>query len=168
MKTKKLSSEEFIKVVKKKYRKIALTCHSDRQRGKSEAEKKKAEELFKEATEAKEALLSEAKSKTNSSDNTHSDKANKTNSSSKAEDNKRKTSSENDDSKKESKSSSKSKESERNHQYEKSEACNCKIIRNLNELTDFKLTTDEERSRIVSIIIMLFDTYMVKKNVMLI
>ena len=53
----KLSDEEFIKVVKEKYRKIALTCHPDRQRGKSEAEKKEAEKLFKEATEAKEKIL---------------------------------------------------------------------------------------------------------------
>lgn len=61
----KLSDEEFIKVVKKKYRKIALTCHPDRQRGKSEAEKKAAEKLFKEATEAKEKILLNINERTN-------------------------------------------------------------------------------------------------------
>lgn len=53
---KKLSEEDFAKVVNKKFRKIALSCHPDRQGGKSEAEKKQAEEKFKEAAEAKEVL----------------------------------------------------------------------------------------------------------------
>lgn len=42
--------------IKKAYRKIALKCHPDRQAGKSEEEKKKAEEDFKEATKAYEVL----------------------------------------------------------------------------------------------------------------
>jgi molecular chaperone DnaJ len=42
--------------IKKAYRKIALDAHPDKQQGKSEAEKKKAEEKFKEASEAYETL----------------------------------------------------------------------------------------------------------------
>lgn len=54
---KKLKGEEFEKVLKKKYRKIALTKHPDRLTGKSDAEKKKAEDEFKEASEAYDTLL---------------------------------------------------------------------------------------------------------------
>ena len=38
--------------IKKAYRKKAIQYHPDKQQGKSEAEKKEAEELFKEAAEA--------------------------------------------------------------------------------------------------------------------
>ena len=54
---KKLQGAEFEKILKKKYRKIALDAHPDRQSGKSESEKKKAEEKFKEASEAYSTLL---------------------------------------------------------------------------------------------------------------
>lgn len=67
---KKLQGDEFEKVLKKKYRKIALAEHPDRQSGKSEAEKKKAEERFKDASEAYE-VLSDA-SKRAEYDNPHS------------------------------------------------------------------------------------------------
>lgn len=42
--------------IKKKYRALAIKYHPDRQNGKSDAEKKEAEEKFKEATEAYEVL----------------------------------------------------------------------------------------------------------------
>ena len=60
---KKLQGAEFEKVLKKKYRKIALSMHPDRQKGKSESEKKKAEDAFKEASEAYEVLGNEQKRK---------------------------------------------------------------------------------------------------------
>ena len=53
---KKLSQEEFKKLLKKKFRKISLDCHPDKQGGKSDAEKKQAEEKFKAAAEAYEVL----------------------------------------------------------------------------------------------------------------
>ena len=54
---KKLTGSEFEKVLKKKYKKIAMETHPDRQNGKSEAEKKASEEKFKEASEAYDTLL---------------------------------------------------------------------------------------------------------------
>lgn len=54
---KKLKGEEFEKILKKKFRSIAMQAHPDRQNGKSEGEKKKAEEKFKEASEAYDTLL---------------------------------------------------------------------------------------------------------------
>jgi molecular chaperone DnaJ len=60
---KKLQGEEFEKVLKKKYRSIALDAHPDRQGGKSESEKKKAEDRFKEASEAYETLHNPTKRK---------------------------------------------------------------------------------------------------------
>ena len=53
----KNASEEEIK---KAYRKLAIKYHPDRQQDKSEAEKKEAEEKFKEAAEAY-SVLSDAK-----------------------------------------------------------------------------------------------------------
>ena len=67
---KKLPWDEFEKVIKKKYRKIALESHPDRQTDKSDADKKKAEERFKEATEAYEVLSN--KDKKAEYDNPHS------------------------------------------------------------------------------------------------
>ena len=58
---KKLKGSEFESVIKKKFRKIALESHPDRQNGKSEEEKKKAEERFKDASEAYEVLSNEKK-----------------------------------------------------------------------------------------------------------
>ena len=58
---KKLSGSEFEKVLKSKYRKIALSAHPDRQQGKTEKEQKEAEERFKEASEAYEVLGNEKK-----------------------------------------------------------------------------------------------------------
>ena len=58
---KKLQGEEFEKILKKKYRKIALEKHPDRQSGKTAAQKKKMEEEFKEASEAYETLLNKRK-----------------------------------------------------------------------------------------------------------
>lgn len=49
---KKLSWEEFSKVVKSKYKKLALAYHPDKQHNKTEEEKKKAEEMFKDVSEA--------------------------------------------------------------------------------------------------------------------
>lgn len=49
---KKLPWDEFCKVVKSKYKKLALTYHPDRQHDKSEEDKKKAEEMFKDVSEA--------------------------------------------------------------------------------------------------------------------
>lgn len=54
---KKLQGEEFEKILKQKYRKLALQYHPDRQSGKSDAEKKEAEEKFKDASEAYDTLL---------------------------------------------------------------------------------------------------------------
>lgn len=54
---KKLKGDDFNKVLKKKYRKIAIEKHPDKQTGKTDAEKKKAEEEFKEASEAYDTLL---------------------------------------------------------------------------------------------------------------
>ena len=56
---KKLSGDEFNSLIKKKYRQIALKFHPDRQQGKSEKEKKEAEEKFKEASEAYNVLSDE-------------------------------------------------------------------------------------------------------------
>lgn len=53
---KKLQGEEFNKVVKKKYRQIAIKNHPDRVGDKSPEEKKKCEEIFKDAAEANEVL----------------------------------------------------------------------------------------------------------------
>ena len=53
---KKLQGDEFEKVLKPKFRKIALENHPDKQVGKSDSEKKAAEERFKEASEAYEVL----------------------------------------------------------------------------------------------------------------
>jgi molecular chaperone DnaJ len=47
--------------IKKAYRKIAIKYHPDRQGDKSEAEKKEAEEKFKEAAEAYAVLSDEQK-----------------------------------------------------------------------------------------------------------
>lgn len=58
---KKLEGKEFEKILKKKYRQIALEKHPDRQNGKTEAQKKKTEEEFKEASEAYETLLNKRK-----------------------------------------------------------------------------------------------------------
>jgi molecular chaperone DnaJ len=60
---KKLKGEEFEKVLKKKYRKICLENHPDRLGNKSDAEKKAAEEKFKDAAEAY-ATLSDEKKRT--------------------------------------------------------------------------------------------------------
>ena len=57
----KLTGEEFNKVIKSKYRSLALSLHPDRQQGKSDAEKKAAEEKFKEVSEAYEVLSDEKK-----------------------------------------------------------------------------------------------------------
>ena len=54
---KKLKGEEFEKKLKSVYRKMAVKLHPDKQQGKSEAEKKAAEEKFKEASEAYDVLL---------------------------------------------------------------------------------------------------------------
>ena len=53
---KKLQGEEFEKVVKSKYRKLAIQLHPDKQQGKSDNEKKAAEDKFKEVSEAYEVL----------------------------------------------------------------------------------------------------------------
>lgn len=53
---KKLQGEEFDKLLKKKYRKLCLKWHPDKFSTKTEEEKKKAEEKFKEITEANEVL----------------------------------------------------------------------------------------------------------------
>ena len=58
---KKLQGDEFEKVLKKKYRKIALDKHPDRQSGKSEEDRRKAENEFKEASEAYDTLLNKRK-----------------------------------------------------------------------------------------------------------
>ena len=58
---KKLTGEEFNKVLKPKFRSLALSLHPDRQQGKSDEEKKAAEEKFKEVSEAYEVLSDEKK-----------------------------------------------------------------------------------------------------------
>lgn len=58
---KKLPFDEFSDIIKKKYRKLSLQFHPDRNQGKSEAEKKEAEEKFKELSEAYSVLSDEKK-----------------------------------------------------------------------------------------------------------
>lgn len=58
---KKLSWEEFSKVLKKKYRKLSLEFHPDRQQDKTENEKQKAEEKFKDIAEAYDTLSDKEK-----------------------------------------------------------------------------------------------------------
>lgn len=58
---KNLPKEEFNDILRKKWRNLALSLHPDRQQGKSEEEKKRAEEKFKEAAEAYEVLSDEQK-----------------------------------------------------------------------------------------------------------
>lgn len=58
---KKLSGNDFVEVLKKKYRKLCLEYHPDRQQGKSDEEKKKAEEMFKDIAEAYSVLSDEEK-----------------------------------------------------------------------------------------------------------
>ena len=58
---KKLKGKDFEKVVKPKFRKLAMEFHPDKQQGKSESEKKAAEEKFKEVQEAYEVLTNEEK-----------------------------------------------------------------------------------------------------------
>ena len=60
---KQLSWDEFVKVVKSKYKKLALIHHPDRQHDKTEEEKKKAEEIFKDISEAY-TILSDKEKKT--------------------------------------------------------------------------------------------------------
>lgn len=57
----KLKGKEFQDVIKKKFRKISIEKHPDKQHGKSDAEKKQAEEEFKEAALAYEVLSDEKK-----------------------------------------------------------------------------------------------------------
>ena len=58
---KKLTGSDFEKILKQKYRKIAIQYHPDKQQGKTDAEKKEAENKFKEAAEAYEVLSDEKK-----------------------------------------------------------------------------------------------------------
>lgn len=60
---KKLNWDEFSEILKKKYRKLCLDFHPDRQQGKSDEEKKKAEEKFKDIAEAY-SVLSDQEKKT--------------------------------------------------------------------------------------------------------
>ena len=60
---KKLQGKEFEKAIKPKYKKLCLQFHPDKQQGKSEQEKKDAEEKFKEVAEAYEVLSHEDKRK---------------------------------------------------------------------------------------------------------
>jgi len=57
----KLKGKEFQDIIKKKFRKISIEKHPDKQHGKSDAEKKQAEEEFKEAAQAYEVLSDEKK-----------------------------------------------------------------------------------------------------------
>lgn len=57
---KKLKGDEFEKILKKKYRPLAIKYHPDKNQSKSEEEKKLAEEKFKEISEAY-SVLSDAK-----------------------------------------------------------------------------------------------------------
>ena len=59
----KLSGDEFKKVLKKKYRDLSLKYHPDRQINKTEAEKKEAEDKFKEIAEAYSVLSDPDKKK---------------------------------------------------------------------------------------------------------
>lgn len=54
---KKLQGKEFEKILKNKYRKLAIRFHPDKQQGKSDKEKKEAEEKFKEVSEAYDTLM---------------------------------------------------------------------------------------------------------------
>ena len=58
---KKLQGKEFEKAIKPKYKKLCLQLHPDKQQGKSDAEKKQAEEKFKEVAEAYEVLSNQDK-----------------------------------------------------------------------------------------------------------
>lgn len=58
---KKLSWDEFSKVVKSKYKKLALKYHPDKQHNKTEEEKRQAEEMFKDVSEAYSILSDKAK-----------------------------------------------------------------------------------------------------------
>ena len=58
---KKLKGKEFEKVIKPKFRKLAMEYHPDKQQGKTDSEKKEAEEKFKEISEAYEILSNEDK-----------------------------------------------------------------------------------------------------------
>lgn len=58
---KKLQGDSFKSKLKKCYKKKALDLHPDRQHGKSDAEKKEAEEKFKEVAEAYEVLSDDTK-----------------------------------------------------------------------------------------------------------
>lgn len=58
---KKLQGKEFEKIIKPKYKKLCLQFHPDKQQGKSENEKKEAEEKFKEIAEAYSVLSDEKK-----------------------------------------------------------------------------------------------------------
>jgi len=58
---KKLQGKDFEKVIKPKYKKLCLQFHPDKQQGKSDAEKKEAEEKFKEVAEAYEVLSNSEK-----------------------------------------------------------------------------------------------------------
>lgn len=60
---KKLQGAEFDKLLKKKYRKLCLQWHPDKFAGKSEEDKKEAEEKFKEITEANTILSDSDKRK---------------------------------------------------------------------------------------------------------
>ena len=53
---KNLKQDDFNKILKKKYKKLALTYHPDRWTNKSEKEQKEAEEKFKEISEANDVL----------------------------------------------------------------------------------------------------------------
>lgn len=53
---KKLQGKDFESVVKKNFKKLALKFHPDKQQGKSDKEKKEAEEKFKDVNEAYEVL----------------------------------------------------------------------------------------------------------------
>lgn len=58
---KNLPWAEFEKILKRKYRKLSLEWHPDRQGGKSESEKQKAEEKFKDIAEAYDTLSDKSK-----------------------------------------------------------------------------------------------------------
>lgn len=58
---KKLPFSEFSDVIKKKYRKLSLKYHPDRNQNKSESERKEAEDKFKELSEAYSVLSDEKK-----------------------------------------------------------------------------------------------------------
>ena len=58
---KKLQGNDFVDVVKTKYRKLALKLHPDKQQGKSDKERSEAEEKFKEVSEAYDVLSDQQK-----------------------------------------------------------------------------------------------------------